>query len=108
MDELTPDNERELEVEVGADEHGTPIVSVRGELDLDTVEQLDDAVAPVLAKDPHALILDLSEVGFADSSAIGKLVQWSTNVGDLQVRGASPLLRRVITTMGLGRTLRLT
>jgi anti-sigma B factor antagonist len=103
-----PDGEADLRVELGSSTDGTPIAAVRGDLDLGTVDQLEHAIASVLEQEPDALILDLSKVGFADSSAIAKLIQWSHRVGDLQVHGASPLLRRVISTMGLSGRLRLT
>jgi anti-sigma B factor antagonist len=107
VDELNPDIQAEMEYEL-ASEHGVPVVRLSGELDIATTDRLDDAVAPVLDPIPPKLIVDVSGVSFADSSAIAKLVQWSLKVDQVEVRGASPLLRRVITTMGLDGKLRLT
>ncbi len=83
-------------------------MNVRGELDIATIDRLDEAVRPIIASDPHKLILDIAGVSFADSSAIARLVQWSTAIGELEVRGASQLVRRVVESMGLTETLRLT
>lgn len=86
-------------------EHNTEtVVTIKGELDISNVEALDGAVAPLL--DPATrLIVEIGELEFADSSAIAIWVRWSRSVDELSLRGAQPLLVRVIETMGLGGTL---
>ncbi len=56
---------------------------------------------------PARLILDLGGVRFADSSAIALWVRWATAVDELKLRDASPLLQKVIETMGLAERLQL-
>jgi anti-anti-sigma factor len=85
----------------------TAVVAIAGELDISNVSQLEAGVAPFIQRRVGRLVLDLTELAFADSSAIAIWVRWSTLVGELRLRGASPLLRTVITTMGLTGTLRL-
>jgi anti-sigma B factor antagonist len=85
----------------------TALVAIAGELDISNVGELEAAVEPLVDRRVGRLILDLTEVTFADSSAIAIWVKWSTIVGELRLRGVSPLLRTVITTMGLAGTLRL-
>jgi anti-anti-sigma factor len=88
-----------------AEQEAETVVTIKGELDISNVETLDSAVAPVLEHRPARLIVDTSELGFADSSAIAVWVRWSTSVRELRLRGAQPLLVRVIDTMGLNAAL---
>ena len=46
-------------------------------------------------------MLEVSGLRFADSSAIALWVKWSTRVTEVELREPPPLLRRVLTTMGL-------
>src|ERR1700744_5994231 len=86
-----------FEVLPGEDE--TPIVKVDGELDITTIDSLEEAVKPILDSDPERLVVDVSGLRFADSSAIALWVKWSTAVRELEIRDPSPLLRRVIDSM---------
>src|SRR5690349_16620135 len=89
---------------VSADE-GSTVVKVAGELDITTIEDLQEAVQPILDRDPQLLVIDVSSLRFADSSAIALWVKWSTLVPGLEIRDPQPLLRRVIDSMGLAQTL---
>ena len=51
---------------------------------------------------------ELADLRFADSSALALWVRWAGSVGSIELRHCSPLLRRVIETMGLDQTFRLT
>jgi anti-anti-sigma factor len=82
-------------------------VTLRGELDVANVDSADAAVAPIIAGGIKRLVLDVSELRFADSSAIALWVRWSTAVDDLELRDPSALLRKVISSMGLSERLRL-
>jgi anti-sigma B factor antagonist len=53
---------------------GALVISVEGELDLATVEQLAEP-ARVAACDGHPLVLDLSECSFIDSSGLRLVLQ---------------------------------
>jgi anti-anti-sigma factor len=86
----------------------TVTVIVSGELDITNVDRLGAAVAPALEREPERLILDARELRFADSSAIALWVQWSTTVPDIELRDGSPLLRRVVESMGLADMLHMT
>jgi len=106
MDELN--EEQPLDFKLGSEAGGVPVLSLSGELDIATVDRLDEPMAPVLASRPQRLIVEVSDLDFADSSAIAKLLVWSQSVGEMELRGASPLLRRVVATMGLEGRLHLT
>jgi anti-anti-sigma factor len=105
MDGLSPEEARGVTFEVAAPSPSTAVVTIKGELDLGNIERLDVAVAPVIATSPARLILELGGLRFADSSAIALWVRWAKAVPSIELRGASALLRRVITSMGLERTL---
>lgn len=96
MEELEPDNAPGIDFEVITDDPGTAVVRISGELDIANVEALQEAVEPVIAKQPDRLVIDVSDLRFADSSAIALWVQWASSVPDFELREPSPLLRRVI------------
>jgi len=80
-------------------------VTISGELDITNVDALQEAVGSALEHHPRRLIIELSGLRFADSSAIALWVRWSTAAHEIELRHVSPILRRVIDTMGLGDTL---
>jgi anti-anti-sigma factor len=87
---------------------GSTVIKVVGELDITSIEDLEEAVQPILDRSPQNLVIDASSLRFADSSAIALWVRWSTIVRRLEIRDPSPLLRRVIDSMGLAETLQVT
>jgi anti-anti-sigma factor len=56
------------------------IVVVTGERDMSNVGALNDVVNEVLSDDSTSCLLDLSGLGFMDSSVIHALVSWSKQV----------------------------
>jgi anti-anti-sigma factor len=107
MDELADDTVPPMTFTILAQDADTTVVTISGELDIANIDGLEAAVAPVIGTHPARLVIDLGGVSFADSSAIALWVRWATAVGELKLRDASPLLQRVIETMGLGATLQL-
>jgi anti-anti-sigma factor len=83
-------------------------VTLTGELDITNVEKLDGGVAPALERKPDRLIVDVHDLRFADSSAIALWVRWSTMVAEIELHDVPPLLRRVVESMGLTSTLKVT
>ena len=55
--------------------NGVGLIAVRGELDLDTAPQLDEALETALKADGSALVIDLSECEFIDSTGIALIVR---------------------------------
>lgn len=100
---MTPDANFDL----ATDGTGTATITLLGELDVANVDSLEAAVAPVIASGTRRLILDVARLRFADSSAIALWVTWAGAVEDLELRNPSPLLRKVIGSMGLSGKLRL-
>ena len=97
-----------MSFELVSSDDAAAVVKVTGELDITTIEELEEAVQPILDRDPQRLVIDVSSLRFADSSAIALWVKWSTVVRGLEIRDPQPLLRRVIDSMGLAQTLRVT
>ena len=50
-------------------------ITVAGEVDIATVEELVTAAEDCLSQDPRGLRVDLSQVSFIDSSGLGALVR---------------------------------
>jgi len=107
MEELSAHSGPQMTFDVATNGERT-VVTISGELDIANVDGLDAAVAPVIEMHPNRLVVDVGGLRFADSSAIALWVRWSATVGDIEFRDASPLLRRVITSMGLEGKFRLT
>lgn len=105
---LDPNNTADMQFELKEIDHSELVVAVSGELDITNVDGLATAVAAALKRTSTRLVVDLSRLRFADSSAIALWVQWSTLVDDIELREPSPLLRKVIGSMGLSRTLHVT
>jgi anti-sigma B factor antagonist len=103
---MTADRYSEMTFEIVTNGGGTT-VTLTGELDIANIDRLEAAVAPVIERHPDRLLVDVAGLRFADSSAIALWVRWSATVGEIEFRDPSPMLRRVITSMGLGERLRL-
>lgn len=108
MDGLDAEGAVPMSFDVAEGPDRSVIVRVAGELDITNIDALAAAVAPALERRPHRLIVDVHELHFADSSAIALLVQWAAAVQEIELRDAPALLRRVVETMGLTETLRVT
>jgi anti-anti-sigma factor len=65
--------------------HGRPSLRVRGELDVATVPRLTEAVTDVLESAPAALVVDLSETTFLDSSGARQLARTARAADELGV-----------------------
>ena len=88
------------------------VVRVAGELDLHTSPQLRDHVLSMIGETPVRLALDLTDVGFLDSSSLGMLVTLLKRVrergGDLHLVGVSGSPMKVFTLTGLDRVFEIT
>jgi anti-anti-sigma factor len=79
----------------------TAAIVISGELDVANIERLARAVAPLIETRPRCLVVDVGRLTFADSSAIALWVRWASFVDEFELRHATPLLRRILTSMGL-------
>jgi anti-sigma B factor antagonist len=86
--------------------NGAVIVSLAGELDLYNAEQVRSALLEACAGEPEVLVVDLGEVTFIDSTALGVLIEARSRMGDRKgFRLAAPGLetRRALEVSGLDR-----
>ncbi|MDW5329682.1 STAS domain-containing protein [Plantactinospora sp. KLBMP9567] len=77
-----------------------------GEIDLATVGQIRDAVTDLLTRDnPSAIVLDLKDVSFIDSSGMGELVRChqaaAVSGGVLRLENLAPFPHRQLWATGL-------
>lgn len=80
---------------------GVVYVTVVGEVDLYTAPQLESA----LRESAHSFIVDLTDCGFIDSTALGVLVAARTRVGRLELVAPGIEVRRTLELSGLDRLL---
>lgn len=85
---------------------GGTVVSLAGELDLYNAEDVRAALLEACADDPAVLVVDLAEVTFIDSTALGVLIEARSKLADRAgFRLAAPGLetRRALEVSGLDR-----
>lgn len=102
---LDANNTAEMTFDVIEADGGGLTVRISGELDITNVDALESVVGSALEHHPEKLIIELSGLRFADSSAIALWVRWATAVHEIELRDVTPILRRVIDSMGLAATL---
>lgn len=85
---------------------GAVVVSLTGELDLYNAEAVRAALLECCAEEPGVLVVDLEQVSFIDSTALGVLIEARSRMADRgRFRLASPALetRRALEVSGLDR-----
>jgi anti-sigma B factor antagonist len=85
---------------------GAVVVSLAGELDLYNAEEVRSALLEACASEPQVLVVDLEEVRFIDSTALGVLIEARSRLADRSgFRLAAPGLetRRALEVSGLDR-----
>jgi anti-sigma B factor antagonist len=87
--------------------NGAMVVRLAGELDLYNAEDVRGALAQALGADPTRIVVDLSEVQFVDSTALGVLIEARSKLGrgDLRLAGLRLETRRTLQVSGLDRHL---
>ena len=85
---------------------GACVISLTGELDLYNAETVRAALLDCCAEEPELLVVDLEQVRFIDSTALGVLIEGRSRMADRNAfRLASPGLetRRALEVSGLDR-----
>ena len=81
------------------------VLTVRGELDAYSAPTLDAAFDEALSGGAQRLVLDLSDVGFIDSSGLRSMIRARKQVGDapdaLRIRNPQPATVRLLDITGL-------
>lgn len=85
---------------------GTVVLVISGDLDLGSAPALKWALSDEVRAGARRLVLDLSEVGFMDSTAIGVLVgiRRSLPDGGLALTSLRPGVRKTLEITGLDRS----
>lgn len=82
------------------------VLTVSGDLDIDSVAPLGLALTAAADDGSGPVVVDLSGVGFADSTTVNVLLQGHTALGDrLRLAAPSPFMRRLIEMIGLDSAL---
>jgi anti-sigma B factor antagonist len=87
-------------------QNGAVVLSLAGELDLYNAEEVRGALLNACADQPDVLVVDLGEVRFIDSTALGVLIEARSRLADRSgFRLAAPGLetRRALEVSGLDR-----
>ena len=86
---------------------GALIMRLAGELDLYNAEVLRGALAEAIASAPRRIVIDMTAVGFVDSTALGVLVEARSRLDANALLLAAPQLetRRTLQVTGLDRHL---
>lgn len=85
---------------------GAVVVSLAGELDLYNAEEVRAALLECCAAEPELLVVDLEQVSFIDSTALGVLIEARSRLADRHgFRLAAPGLEtsRALQVSGLDR-----
>ena len=85
------------------------VVRLAGELDLYNAPQVRAALGEVVASAPERVVVDLSEVEFIDSTALGVLIESRAKLENRQaflLAGPALETRRALEVSGLDRHLR--
>jgi anti-sigma B factor antagonist len=90
---------------IDADDAGRTIITLRGEIDLADVDDLERLLTPRLQPD-DTVVFDLSGVDFMDTSGIALLLEMVNAVSDAEIRAPSKQVRRVLEASGLTSVLR--
>ncbi|MFF8606808.1 STAS domain-containing protein [Streptomyces sp. NPDC015346] len=103
-----PVREENLDVEVEVRDAVTAILTVGGELDIETATFLHHHVANQFLHGRRHLVLDLSALSFMDSSGLNVVIKGSREAremgGDLHLVAPTPAVRRLLEITGLNVT----
>jgi anti-anti-sigma factor len=84
---------------------GELVLELGGELDISSAPALEQQLEAALGGTPRKLVFEIREVTFVDSSGLAVLLAARRRVEQVELRYASPSIRRVIELAGLGSTL---
>jgi anti-anti-sigma factor len=80
-------------------------VRLRGDFDLATSELLERELTALLETPATSVEIEMSGVGFLDSSGVVTLLRITNRFGPSAVFGASPMVQQVINLLGLNEEL---
>ncbi|MDP5316291.1 STAS domain-containing protein [Streptomyces poriferorum] len=85
---------------------GALVLAVAGDLDIDNVAPLGAALESAARDGEGPVVVDLSDVSFADSTTVNVLLQGQSLLGPrLRLAAPSPFMERLIGLLGLDSAL---
>jgi anti-sigma B factor antagonist len=103
--------EREFDVTTADLGNGTFVVSVSGEADMQTVPEIERELQGVLRLGARSAAVDLGQVGFIDSTALGLFLRFQPRFrsrgGDLVIVSEDRRVLRTLEITGLDRIFRI-
>ncbi|MFB8103584.1 STAS domain-containing protein [Streptomyces sp. NPDC056007] len=97
-----PSNEDRAVRIITRQERGALVLTVSGDLDIDSVPPLGRALDAATTEGFGPVVVDLSGVGFADSTTVNVLLQGQAALGGrLRIAAPSPFVQRLIGMIGL-------
>jgi len=87
--------------------HGTVVVTVHGDLDLHSADELGDRLSEAARDGASSVVVDLSNVDFVDSQGLGALLRGTRRLGgregQFRLVVPAPQVRRVFEITALDR-----
>jgi anti-sigma B factor antagonist len=77
------------------------ILTLKGELDLATAPVLDDELTRAQTTDAPAIVVDLEQLDFIDSSGLGVLLRHASSDQRLRVTRGSPQVQQILEISGV-------
>ncbi|MFI8287966.1 STAS domain-containing protein [Streptomyces sp. NPDC085614] len=103
-----PERAVNLDVEVAIRGADMAVLSVGGELDIETADLLHQHLADQILHGRHHVVLDLSSLEFMDSSGLNVLIRAGRSArdarGDIHLVAPTPAVRRILEITGLTTT----
>ncbi|MFE5914005.1 STAS domain-containing protein [Streptomyces wedmorensis] len=103
------EREPNLDVDVEIRDDRTAVLTVEGELDMETADRLEDLLAEQFGQGRRRLVLDLAALGFMDSSGLNVLIRAVNRAreigGDLYLAAPTPAVRRILEITGVTTTI---
>ncbi|MFJ4857792.1 MULTISPECIES: STAS domain-containing protein [unclassified Streptomyces] len=91
---------------VPREDRGALVLAVTGDLDIDNVALLGAALENAAASGEGPVVVDLSDVNFADSTTVNVLLRGQTLLGPrLRLAEPSPFMERLIGVLSLDSAL---
>jgi anti-sigma B factor antagonist len=81
------------------------VLHLEGELDLAAMPAVQPVVDRLLEQPPQPLCVDVSGLRFMDSSGVTVLIRVANHFRPIELRHASPTVRRVVEVLGLAEHL---
>lgn len=101
MDDVEQPTRAWLRVETSPPQGAGVVVELGGEWDVESIATIDADIDNALRQEPQAVVLDLGEVTFIDSSGVAILVRLANHFASVRVGRVSPVVRRIIEVLGL-------